>query len=262
MLEKLVMSGDFVGRTHPDTLADLRYQSVFILGESMFDEMARLASAYLNAGVKRLVIMTGSEASRKAVEAKLESAGVAAKPNGLAPHPALALLSDPGATAMGGALDKAVAQFGNPNVVVSFPMGFIAQPPLAARHAPAWENLPTTAEFKTIVEQQLTNHLVIARRASTLDDCRVIFVTPRLPERAAPQAVAMANFVRTTLRPLTVTAGQEGARLIHKPVFNQIDVQSDTAKFTEAALLMSLPPATAAEPKGATKSSPGTTITV
>jgi hypothetical protein len=112
-----------------------------------------------------------------------------------------------------------------------------------------------------MVAEQLTNHLVLARRASLIDGCRIVFVTPSVSENAPEQTVALANFIRTSLRPLTVTGGQEGTRLIHRPVFNQIDVISTGDRFLEAVLLMSLPNRSG-DDKSATRQTTGTTITV
>lgn len=252
-LERLSMSGDFVGRAHPDLLSELRDQTVMIFGGSMFDEIVQLTAAYLKHGTKQVIVVTRSENTRKTLETALASFGNRA---------AVLVHAAADATTIDQALDQAVARFGIPNVVVSLPLGALPSP---SRAKAIWEALPTVEQFKTMIDEQLTNHMVLARRASLIDECRIVLVTPSLPQNAPAQTVALANFIRTSLRPLTVTGGQEGGRLIHKPIFNQIDVTSTSGfgmdRFIEAVLLMSLPTKATGDAK-ASRTSVGTTITV
>jgi malonyl-CoA reductase/3-hydroxypropionate dehydrogenase (NADP+) len=251
MLERLTMSGDFVGRAHPDLMNELRDQTIALVGGSMHEEMASLAAAYVRAGVKAVAVVTKTEEGRRAVEDALKASGI--------PTTAAAVTCDSSPAAE--ALDKVIAKVGQPDVVLSFPLSAISLPQARTRNA--WEALPPTATFKRIVADNITNHLALGKRASLIDGCRVVFVTPRLSAAATGPTAAMVNFIRTTLRPLTVTAGQEGARLVHKPTFNQIDTTAagDITRFVEAVLLMSLPqPASGAE--GSARAASGATITI
>ncbi|MEW6056451.1 MAG: SDR family NAD(P)-dependent oxidoreductase [Bdellovibrionota bacterium] len=262
-LERLIMSGDFVGRTHPELLSELNGQTVFIVGDAMFPEMAALAASYVErvqsagAALRQVVVVTASDAGAEQVRKHLGQIGLTT------PHVHIAAEKS---HAIDRTLDKMIAQFGNPDVVVSFPMGAIEN--LVPQGRASWETLPSISQFERLVEQQITHHLIVGKRASTIDRCRIIFVTPRLEKAAASQTHAFANFVRTTLRPLTVTAGQEGGRLIHKPFFNQIDStlprdsEAVTQRFIEAILMMSLPPPLTEGKDEATKTYTGTTITV
>lgn len=268
MLDKLTMSGDLVGRAHPDLLNELRHSTVMIFGDSSYEEMAQIAATYCDRhGVKQVVLVVGSDGGRKAVEAALSRIGFPGNQHVATPFFITTEVTK--SIAMDRALDRMIAKFGRPDVVVSLPMGELSQSILPNERRPKkdeWRNLPSIEIFKKIVDEQLTAHLVLARRASLIDGCRVVLVTPRLPEKASPQATAMANFVRTSLRPLTVTAGQEGLRLIHKPIFHQIDINSaadpsSIQRFLDAVLLMSLPQSQTPQ-AGHIRNSSGTTITV
>jgi len=233
MLERLVMSGDFVGRIHPDLVSELIGQSVILVGDAMPLLMVRMAEGFLNAGAARTVIAVRSGVMLARIEAALSEK--------VRTDPRLELiLRDDGDT---------VAAIGSQDIVVSLPLGEL----LPGKKK---DELPVMEEFRLMVDEHLTHHMRVVQRASLIDGCRVILVT-------ASSTHPMASFVRTTLRPLTVTAGQEGSRLVHQPLINQIDVASagSDQKFLDALLLMAIGPARQQNAPHASRYT-GATITV
>lgn len=71
-------------------------------------------------------------------------------------------------------------------------------------------------EFRDIVEQNLTLHFRVARKASLYEDCQLVLVSPDVPLETEGSAFALASFIKTTLHAFTATLAIENERLVHE----------------------------------------------
>lgn len=119
-----------------------------------------------------------------------------------------------------------------PDIIISFPMGPLPEGP------DDWEALPTIQVFKEITEQHLTTHFIAAKRALHIDNCRHFMVTH---PASSPMSQAFSSFLNSCLAPLTVTLGQESARLAHKAHFYQVNPNKNPQKLVSAILVLANP---------------------
>nr|MCU0627271.1 short-chain dehydrogenase [Gemmatimonadaceae bacterium] len=78
--------------------------------------------------------------------------------------------------------------------------------------------------FRQVVEDNLTHHFRVARKASLFDGAQLVLVSPDVPAGSDGAAFALANFVKTTLHALTATLAVENERLVHDVPVNQINL--------------------------------------
>jgi malonyl-CoA reductase/3-hydroxypropionate dehydrogenase (NADP+) len=115
-------------------------------------------------------------------------------------------------------MDQAMRQWGRPTTVVSTPLTMLPDR-LFSTDAPL-----SPEDFRILVDQNLTHHFRIARKASLYDDCQLVLVSPDVPMGTPGPAFALANFVKTTLHAFTATLAVENERLIHDVPINQINL--------------------------------------
>ncbi len=202
-LDHVSAKGDFIGIFDPALYPSMLIKRVMIVGDSMYEEMAKIALAYQKGkSVEDIVVVVGSTKGKERVDALLQEYGPAEKV-----QTRLETL---------GSLDRVFDACGLPQVLISMPLA-----PL--QDSSSGIELPDLSVFKGIIENQITNHFQIAQRGSLIDNCKVIFITHALPKNADPIAIAFAKFIQIALAPLCVTAAQEAARLAHQAVFYQLD---------------------------------------
>ena len=114
------------------------------------------------------------------------------------------------------------------------------------------------AEFRQLVQDQLTHQFRVARKASLIDRTQLVLVSPDVPAGADPTGAgfAMANFIKTTLHAFTATLAVENERLVHDVPVNQINLtrrarseeprnqsehQEEVLRFGRAVLLAGTP---------------------
>jgi len=127
--------------------------------------------------------------------------------------------------------------------------------PRALFGAAGGEVLDTRA-FRALIEENITHHFRVARKASLIDGVRLVLVSPDVWIRPTPEQFALANFVKTTLHAFTATLGVENERLIHSVPVNQINLTrrvrseeprdaeeqaEEVERFARAVLLASAP---------------------
>ena len=201
---------ELFGSPKPERLERMRGETVWILGEHLTPFLTRTARAYLEqCQVGRVVMLT--KTARAAAELE----------RGLAEVPNAARVRT---IVVGGDLeagmDLALAEEGRPSAVVSTPF---APMPRALFGGPAGEILDARA-FRELVEENVTHHFRVARKASLLDGVRLVLVSPDVWIRATPEEFALANFVKATLHAFTATLGVENERLVHGVPVNQINL--------------------------------------
>jgi malonyl-CoA reductase/3-hydroxypropionate dehydrogenase (NADP+) len=170
-----------------------------------------------------------------------------------------------------GAMDDALRQWGRPTIVVSTP-----QTELPNRLFEEGAML-SPAEFRDVVEQNLTLHFRVARKASLYDDCQLVLVTPDVPLGTDGPAFAIANFIKTTLHAFTATLAVENERLVHDVPINQINLtrrvrseeprdeeehEEELKRFARAILLVGAPLPDAEDSRYRSRIYRGTSMTV
>ncbi len=116
------------------------------------------------------------------------------------------------------AMDQALSQWGRPVTVVSM-MNEGLPDRLFDEAAPLRAD-----EFQHVIEENLTQHFRVARKASLYDDCQLVLVSPDVPQGTNGRAFALANFIKTTLHAFTATLAVENERLVHDVPANQINL--------------------------------------
>lgn len=206
--DQLSIAGDFTLEFPEVLYGEIQAKTVMIVGNTMHNEMANIALNFAKAPHIKQVIFPG----------ELEHAGKEK-------------IIIRGQTSF----EQLIEEFGPPDIVISFPL------------SPLPTELPTTSEFSELIENHITNHYKIIHRASLIDHCRIFFVTEPSTKKAPKPSIAFSRFLGATLAPLTVTAGQECFRIIHKASVYQVNSQPYSDKIAyqkrlcDTLLLLSLP---------------------
>ena len=213
-VERSTTERELFGSPKQERLDQMAGRTVWLVGEHLTDYLAASAQSFLAAGVKRIVLLTRTEAGARAIVAGIGSAG-----DGRLDTLVVGTAID---QALEDSLDSALAQFGHPTTVVSTPFKplpdalFEGDAPLDA------------AGFGDVVETNLTHHFRVARKVSLYDGCQIVLVSPDVPMGQSPggggPAFALANFVKTTLHAFTATIAVENERLVHDVPVNQINL--------------------------------------
>ncbi|MCS6989950.1 MAG: SDR family oxidoreductase [Chloroherpetonaceae bacterium] len=244
--DRTVPEGELFGKPKQDRLAALEGKTIYIFGEYLFAEVSRLVRAYIDEyKVKQVVLMTKSTytaeqfAKRFADKVKEKRLHIFA----------IGFQLESG-------IDRAVAQCGRPDAVISTPFDSLPIKPLVADMSGNWDGVFDERDFEELVEHQLTYHFRIARKCSLLGETQIVLVTPKTSQQSTAEEFALANFVKTSLHSLTATLGVENERLVHHAAVNQVDLtrraksekpqteaefEEELERFVTACLLTSAP---------------------
>ncbi|MEO0690075.1 MAG: NAD-dependent dehydratase, partial [Pseudomonadota bacterium] len=133
------------------------------------------------------------------------------------------------------------------------------------------------SEFAAMVEDGLTRHFRVSRKASLYDGCQIVLVTPDVPYGTDDAAHALANFIKTSLHAFTATLAVENERMVHDVPVNQINLtrrvkseeprdeeehQEELKRFTRAVLLVGAPLPDAQDSRYRSRIYRGTSMTV
>lgn len=169
------------------------------------------------------------------------------------------------------AMDKAHKRWGLPTIVVSTPLTALPDKLFGEDAA------LTPDEFRDVVEQNLTQHFRVARKASLYDDCQLVLVSPDVPLGTPGPAFALANFIKTTLHAFTATLAVENERLVHDVPINQVNLtrrvrseeprdeeehQEELRRYARAILLVGAPLPDAEDSRYRARIYRGTSMTV
>lgn len=259
-VERSTSEREMFGSPKPERLAQMRGRTVWIIGEHLVDYIAAaVRHLVVDCGVAHAVVMTRSEK------------GVAAIRKALADCPADPLHIVAAGNDIEAAMDRALADYGRPTTVVSMPN----------------EGLPNKASgdglnlapehFASVIEENLTQHFRVARKASLYDRCQLVLVSPDVPFGTDGTAFALANFLKTTLHAFTATLAVENERLVHNVAANQINLtrrvrseeprdeaeyREELERFVRAVLLVGAPLPDAQDSRYRARIYRGTSMTV
>ncbi|MFW5635003.1 MAG: SDR family oxidoreductase, partial [Erythrobacter sp.] len=252
---------EMFGSPKPERIAQMEGKTVWIMGGHLADYVAETIRVMIeDCKVAHCVLVTGNAAREKAVRDLLgKDIGADAL------HVLVA------GDAIEQAMDEALSKWGRPTTVVSMP-----PEPLPATLLDDGKVLPT-AQFAKMVEDQVTRHYRIARKASLYDHCQVVLVSPEVPYGSDGADFAFANFVKTSLHAFTATLAVENERLVHDVPVNQINLTrrvrseeprdeaehaEELKRFTRAVLLVGAPLPDAQDSRYRARIYRGTSMTV
>jgi malonyl-CoA reductase/3-hydroxypropionate dehydrogenase (NADP+) len=206
-VERSTTERELFGSPKQERLDQMRGKTVWIIGEHLVDYLAEAARQFVtDCHVARVVLLTATEA------------GAAALREPLADLPEGTVHTMVCGDKVEAGMDQALQRWGRPTTVVSTPMTGLPDRLFAldARLDPE--------AFRTVVEQNLTHHFRISRKASLYDDCQLVLVSPDVEMGTSGPAFALANFIKTTLHAFTATLAVENERLVHDVPINQINL--------------------------------------
>ena len=163
-VERSTTERELFGSPKQERLDQMRGRTVWIIGEHLGDYLAEATRQFIeDCHVERVVLLTASAAGDAAIRAPLADLD-AAKIVTMSCEAGLEI-----------AMDQALGQWGRPTTIVSTP--FTALP---GRLFDLEDPLSPEA-FRDVVEDNLTHHFRVARKASLYDDCQLVLVSPDVP---------------------------------------------------------------------------------
>lgn len=252
---------EMFGSPKQERIDKMKGKTVWIIGDHLSDYVAAAIEELSAAcGVGKVVLIAKDKAGQKAVSDLLSK--------DLAKDALEVLIAGDGIEE---AMDEALAKWGRPTTVVSMP-----GEPLPDHLFEEGKPL-LTADFAKMVEDNITRHYRITRKASFYDQCQVVLVSPDVPYGEDGAGFALANFVKTSLHAFTATVAVENERLVHDVPVNQINLTrrvsseeprdadehaEELKRFTRAVLLVGAPLPDAQDSRYRSKIYRGTSMTV
>jgi malonyl-CoA reductase/3-hydroxypropionate dehydrogenase (NADP+) len=259
-IERSSPEREMFGSPKPERLEKMRGRTVWILGEHLAEYIAAaVRHLVVECGVAHAVVISRTGHGADAVRTLLK---------GCPEEPVHIMTAGEDVER---AMDEALATWGGPTTVVSMPTE-----PLPDRLFEANDPLPPT-DFERVIEENLTRHFRVARKASLYDGCQLVLVTPDVPYGTAGAAFSIANFIKTTLHAFTATLAVENERLVHDVAANQINLtrrarseeprnetehQEELKRFVRAVLLVGAPLPDAQDSRYRARIYRGTSMTV
>jgi malonyl-CoA reductase/3-hydroxypropionate dehydrogenase (NADP+) len=206
-VERSTTERELFGSPKAERLAQMKGRTVWLIGEHLTDYLAEACRRFIeDCEVARVVLLTASAAGAEAIRAAL------------ADLPAERIERVGLEAGIEAAMDVALQHWGRPTTLVSTPLA-----PLPARLFDA-DGALDPADFRALVEANLTHHFRVARKASLYDGCQLVLVSPDVPMGTGGAAFDLANFIKTTLHAFTATLAVENERLVHDVPVNQINL--------------------------------------
>ncbi len=260
-VERSTTEREMFGSPKQERVDRMKGKTVWIIGEHLTDYVAvAIEDLAIGCGVAKVVLIAKDKAGERAVRSIL-SADV---PPGVLE---VLVVGD----GLEQAMDEALSQWGRPTTVLSMPSESLPD------HVFEDGNPLSTEDFSQMVEDNLTRHFRIARKASLYDHCQVVLVSPDVPYGADGAGFALANFIKTSLHAFTATIAVENERLVHDVPVNQINLTrrvrseeprdaeehaEELRRFTKALLLVGAPLPDAQDSRYRAKIYRGTSMTV
>jgi malonyl-CoA reductase/3-hydroxypropionate dehydrogenase (NADP+) len=208
-----VTEGEMMLRPGAEDLTQLAGRHVALIGEALRDELVAIAEGFVAQRVASLTILTSSTDAAETIRHHFE-----ATPEGTTVS-AHAVGDD-----IEGGLDGVLRETGGLDVVVSTPFARLPLNALAAEAGGNWERVLTRDDFSRLVDEQLTHHFRIARKAALMPKCQIVLVTPDTSRASTREEFALALFTKNALHAFTVTLGVESERLPTTPAVNQVQL--------------------------------------
>lgn len=255
---------EMFGSPKQERIDQMAGKTVWIIGDHLSDYVAAAIEELLGTcAVASVVLIAKDKAGDKAVRDLL--------PKDLATDALHTLVAGDGIEE---AMDEALAKWGRPTTVLSMPSEPLPE------HLFEDGNPLSSADFAQMVEDNITRHYRVTRKASLYDGCQVVLVAPDVPfgeSKGGSAAFALANFVKTSLHAFTATVAVENERLVHDVPVNQINLTrrvsseeprdeaehaEELKRFTRAVLLVGAPLPDAQDSRYRSKIYRGTSMTV
>lgn len=252
---------EMFGSPKRDRIQQMKDKTVWIIGDHLTDYVAAAIEEFaLECKVSHVVLIADHKASGKAVMDMVDEK---------CPTDVVHLLE--AGDAIEQAMDEAIAKWGRPTTVISMPNAPLPD------HLFGENNTLSSRDFSDLVENNLTRHFRVSRKASLYDGCQLVLVSPDVPFGTRGAEFALANFVKTTLHAFTATLAVENERLVHDVPVNQINLtrrvrseeprdegehQEELRRFTRAVLLVGAPLPDAQDSRYRSKIYRGTSMTV
>ena len=213
-LERSITERELFGSAKRERLDMMRGRTVWLIGEHLVEYLAEAARQLVTeCHVGRVVLLARTAAGADAICSALRDV-----------PPDLLRTLVVGDDLEGG-IDQALAQHGYPTTIVSTPFVPLPDRLFPTAGAPEAPTL-TPDEFRQMVQDNLTHHFRVARKASLIDGTQLVLVAPDVPVGSDKSGAgfALANFVKTTLHAFTATVAVENERLVHDVPVNQINL--------------------------------------
>ncbi|NBD96499.1 MAG: SDR family NAD(P)-dependent oxidoreductase [Gammaproteobacteria bacterium] len=210
--DRSVSEGEMMLRPGAEDLARLAGQHVVMIGEALADELAKIAEGFFAQRIASLNILTASHSAADALRARIEA------PEGvqIAVHAVGEALED--------GLDRVLADNGQINTVVCTPFARLPMKPLTGEPGGDWQRVLSREDFASVIEEQLTHHYRVARKASLIPRCQLVLITPDTSRASTREEFALAMFIESSLHAFTATLGVESERLATEPAVNQVQL--------------------------------------
>ena len=210
--DRSVTEGELLLPPGRESLEALRGKRVVLIGDAMREELAAIGEGFLDNGVASITVLTQSAAARDEILHSLE-------PKSSVPIDVREIGDDVEA-----ALDDILHSQGGFDVVVSAPFARLPFNALAAEPGGSWNRVLSHEGFAKLVDDQLTHHFRVARRAALVPNCQIVLLTPDTSFVSSREEFALALFVKNALHAFTVTLGVETERLPTTPAVNQVQL--------------------------------------
>ena len=190
-LERSTTERELFGSAKRERLDQLRGRTVWLIGEHLVPHLVEAARQLVElCHVGKIVLLTRTQHGADNITAQMSAATRAAVVT-------IACGND-----IEGGMDSALGQAGKPTTVVSTP--FAPLPSFVVAH----ESEVLDAEgFREMIDDNLTHHFRIARKASMLDDTQLVLVSPDVATGQNSESFALANFVKNYLARVYGNAG-------------------------------------------------------
>ena len=245
-LERSITERELFGSTKRERLDMMRGRTVWLIGEHLVEYLAEAARQLVtDCQVGRVVMLCRSAEGCSALRVALRDL----PPDLL--H--FAVVGDD----LEGGIDAALSQHGYPTTIVSTP--FVPLPDRLFPTAAVPDDVALSpAEFRQLVQDNLTHQFRVARKASLIDGTQLVLVSPDVPVGSdrSGASFALANFIKTSMHAFTATLAVENERLVHDVPVNQINLtrrargeeprnavehQEEVKRFGRAVLLAGAP---------------------
>ena len=210
--DRSVTEGELLHRPDRDALAKLRGRRVVIIGDAMREELAAIAAGFIEHDIAALTVLTRSAEAQQEIEHRIQARGAVR----LSVRAIGARLEE--------ALDALLQNEGGFDVVVCAPFARLPCNALAAERGGSWQRVLSKDDFARMVDEQLTHHFRVARRAALVPRCQIVLLTPDTSFVSSREEFALALFVKNALHAFTVTLGVETERLPSVPAVNQVQL--------------------------------------
>ncbi|MEL6363957.1 MAG: SDR family oxidoreductase [Pseudomonadota bacterium] len=208
-LERSITERELFGSTKPERIAAMAGKTVWLIGEHLTDHLAETARSLVeDCDVGAVRFLMRSEAGCDRMRDALTDL----------PGDRLHYAACHGDLER--AMDAALAAGGPPTTVVSTP--FMELPDVLFG-GPGEDRLDPM-QFRELIEDNLTHHFRVTRKAVLIDGSQLVLVTPDVAEGSRPPAFSLANFFKTSLHAFTATVAVESERLVHDTPVNQINL--------------------------------------